>query len=35
MADGNESWKHKDEEEEEEDVDETVSKLHHQRDGQF
>jgi hypothetical protein len=35
MADGNESWKHKDEEEEEEDVDETVSNLYHQRDAQF
>jgi hypothetical protein len=36
MADGNESWKHKDEEEEEEeDVDETVSNLYHQRDVQF
>lgn len=35
MADGNESWKHKDEEEEEEDVDETVSNLCRQRDSQF
>jgi hypothetical protein len=35
MADGSESWKHKDEEEEEEDVDETVSYLSSQRDSQI